>query len=60
MTWFWMNIPLGVVFVAAWSGIPLWLVLRHPPMTENSPASQLTPTSGATAATLSREEQRPC
>ena len=30
MTWFWMNIPLGVVFVAAWSGIPLWLVLRHP------------------------------
>jgi hypothetical protein len=30
MNWFWMNIPLMVVFFAAWTGIPLWLSLRHP------------------------------
>ena len=30
MSWFWMNIPLMVVFFAAWTGIPLYLVLRHP------------------------------
>ena len=30
MNWFWMNIPLMAVFFAAWVGIPMWLVLRHP------------------------------
>ena len=30
MYWFWLNIPLAAAFVAAWTGIPLWLVLRHP------------------------------
>ena len=29
MNWFWMNVPLAVVFVAAWVGIPLWFSLRH-------------------------------
>ena len=29
MNWFWMNVPLEVVFVAAWVGIPLWLIARH-------------------------------
>jgi hypothetical protein len=29
MYWFWLNIPLAAAFVAAWTGIPLWLVLRH-------------------------------
>ncbi len=30
MTWLLMNIPLMIVFVALWAGIPLWLVLRRP------------------------------
>jgi hypothetical protein len=30
MGWFWLNVPLAVLFIAAWSGIPLWMVLRHP------------------------------
>jgi hypothetical protein len=30
MSWFWMNIPLAAACFAAWSGIPLWMVLRHP------------------------------
>jgi hypothetical protein len=30
MSWFWMNIPAALVFVGLWSGIPMWLVLRHP------------------------------
>lgn len=29
-TWFWLNVPLGVLIFSAVSGIPLWLVLRHP------------------------------
>jgi hypothetical protein len=30
MSWFWLNIPFALICVAAWSGIPLWLLLRHP------------------------------
>ena len=30
MNWFWMNIPAALVFFGLWSGIPMWLVLRHP------------------------------
>jgi len=30
MNWLWMNVPLMAVFFAAWTGIPLWLSLRHP------------------------------
>ncbi len=30
MTLLLMNIPLMVLFVALWVGIPTWLVLRHP------------------------------
>jgi len=30
MYWFWLNMPLAAAFFAAWAGIPLWLVARHP------------------------------
>jgi hypothetical protein len=30
MTWVLTNIPLMVLFVALWVGIPTWLVLRRP------------------------------
>jgi hypothetical protein len=30
VNWFWMNIPLMVIFFAAVAGIPLWLVFKHP------------------------------
>jgi hypothetical protein len=30
MTWLMINVPLMVVFVALWVGIPTWLVLKHP------------------------------
>jgi hypothetical protein len=30
MSWFWLNIPLAILFFLAWTLIPLWLVLRHP------------------------------
>jgi hypothetical protein len=29
MTWLLMNVPLMVVFLALWAGVPLWMVLRH-------------------------------
>jgi hypothetical protein len=25
----WINVLLAVPFIAAWAGLPLWLVLRH-------------------------------
>jgi hypothetical protein len=30
MSWFWLNMSLGLVFAAATAGIPLWVVLRRP------------------------------
>ena len=30
MNWLWINIPLMAVFFLAMTGIPLWLVARHP------------------------------
>lgn len=29
MSWFWMNVPLMLVFFGLWVGIPLWLVLTR-------------------------------
>jgi hypothetical protein len=26
----WANFPLALLFVLAWSGIPLWMVIKHP------------------------------
>jgi hypothetical protein len=28
-TWFWLNIPLALLFVCCWAGIPLWFVLTR-------------------------------
>jgi hypothetical protein len=33
MTWMLLDIPLMVLFLALMTGIPLWLVLRHPDRT---------------------------
>jgi len=30
MNWFWINVPLMAVFFLAMTGIPLWLVFKHP------------------------------
>jgi hypothetical protein len=29
MGWFWLNIPLALLFVCCWAGIPLWLTLTR-------------------------------
>jgi hypothetical protein len=29
MTWFWLNIPLALLFVCGWAGIPLWHTCRR-------------------------------
>jgi len=28
-TWFWLNIPLALLFVCCWAGIPLWFALTR-------------------------------
>jgi hypothetical protein len=53
MTWMLMNIPLAVVFVALWVGVPLWLVLKHPdedPKPATTPAATPAATPVATLA----------
>ncbi len=29
VAWFWLNIPLALVFFGCWAGIPLWLTLTR-------------------------------
>jgi hypothetical protein len=38
MTWFWMNIPLAVLFFLAWTLIPVWMVFKHPDTGPGIPA----------------------
>jgi len=26
----WANVPLALLFLLAWAGVPLWMVLRYP------------------------------
>jgi hypothetical protein len=26
----WANFPLALLFMLAWAGVPLWMVLKHP------------------------------
>jgi hypothetical protein len=26
----WANLPLALLFLLAWSGIPFWMVIKHP------------------------------
>jgi hypothetical protein len=42
MKWFWMNIPLAAVIFAITTGVPLWLVLKHPD-TGSEPAPDAPP-----------------
>ncbi len=30
MAWFWLNIPLAILFFLTWTLIPMWLVVKHP------------------------------
>lgn len=29
MGWFWLNMPLALLFFGCWAGIPLWLTLTR-------------------------------
>ncbi len=28
-TWFWLNVPLAVLILCCWAGIPMWLTLTR-------------------------------
>jgi hypothetical protein len=53
-----INIPLCVLFIAAWSGIPLWMVLKHPDQKPESakalPAYRRAPAARPAYATAHR------
>jgi uncharacterized membrane protein YbhN (UPF0104 family) len=55
MYWFWLNMPLAAAFFAAWVGIPMWLVFKHPdgaprPDTSTTAVSTQTITTSSPAA----------
>ena len=27
--WFWLNVPLALLFLCCWAGVPLWLTLTR-------------------------------
>jgi hypothetical protein len=38
VNWFWLNMPLAAAFFVAWTGVPLWLLLKKRP--DRVPAAQ--------------------
>ncbi len=60
MNWLWLNIPLMAVFFLAMTGIPLWLVFKHP---DRRPVlaqpSQAQPDSVAARYAASRAQTAP-
>lgn len=41
MNWFWINIPLALVFLGLWIGVPMWMVIKHPDQ-RSAPAAAAT------------------
>jgi hypothetical protein len=59
MYWFWMNVPLAAAFFAAWTAIPLWLVLKHPDTGPQPRTAEAPPRCEDTPATPAGREQQP-
>ena len=64
MNWILLNIPLGVAFFLAITGIPLWMVIKHPDrgpargqaMGQAVTAARMTERPGDLAVTRDRRE----
>jgi hypothetical protein len=46
VTWFWLNIPLALLFFCCWTGIPLWLMLTRWRTELNAKHAELAPETG--------------
>ncbi|HXW43221.1 MAG TPA: hypothetical protein VEL03_00430 [Streptosporangiaceae bacterium] len=55
MNWLWLNIPLDAIFFLAVTGIPLWLVLRHPDVGPAAAASPVAEPAGSEDVAWQRE-----
>jgi hypothetical protein len=45
-TWFWLNIPLALLFFCCWAGIPLWLTLTSWNTELSAKQSEITAVTG--------------
>ena len=67
MSWFWLNIPLMVLFLCCWAGIPLWHTLTRWDAELKAKHAQIAATAVAvpvvaqpvTAPALARQAGRP-
>ena len=50
MGWFWLNVPLMVVFFGCWTGIPLWLTLTRWNAEITAKHAEIAAAQGAVAA----------
>lgn len=56
----WANVALALIFFLAWSGIPLWMVIKHPDTRPDfSEAHAYLAAKAARAATAEPEPAQP-
>ncbi len=56
MSWFWLNVPAMALFFAAWCGIPMFMVLRHPTWgPQRADSAELVPVKPPRAVQIRRE-----
>ena len=48
MNWFWLNMPLAALIVAAVAGVPLWMVIKYQDTEPDAAAAK--PTAGPVPA----------
>ena len=46
MSWLLLNLLLAAPFVAIWTGVPLWLVFKHPDQGPPAPSGTRLPAVG--------------
>jgi hypothetical protein len=49
-SWFWLNIPLALLFFCCWTGIPLWLTLTRWNVEINAKHAEISARNAAVAA----------
>jgi hypothetical protein len=55
----WVNFSLALIFLLAWSGIPLWMVIKHPDTAPDFSEAHAYLAAKAARATAAEPESAP-